>query len=729
MIDSHTTQKKVKVDTSDLDYVVNKQDNTITPHEADSSYIPTNEDFDAAPPVKSAYGERRSYDGGKTDYIICHVCRHSMRISKFGKPDPKNRAMRDCVCITCRSIIADAAREHQYFERRQARMKKRFEKSESDKINSLERANAGARRVAEESVARKKARETSLNNRAGQRALNKKERDMNDAEREYAQRTLIRRKLLPFIQKFNKGYHAGWVHKDICERLDKFVKAVENEESPRLMLFMPPRHGKSEIASKNLPAHVLGNHPTWEIISASYAVSLPMGFSKKIHATMADKYYQTLFPNTRLHPKAQATDDWMTTAEGAYRAAGVGGGITGKGAHIFIIDDPVKDAQEADSQTQRDSVWDWWGSTAKTRLAPGGGVLVIQTRWHDDDLSGRLLQKMKEDKKEFAELIADGELRLSQAPQDSEDYGLIKKEIAGYKEELSEIDDWELVQYPAIATHDEYVHKDGRILDHREMRNAKKVREKGDPLHKERYPLARLRNMKRSMQPRHWSALYQQNPVPDEGMYFTKSMLRFSPSLANPTQCKLFAAWDLAIGEKQANDYTVGVVGGIDWLGQVNIFEILRFRGNSHVIADTILTTYQKYPSIQQVGMEQGAIQMAIMPTLEEMMKERSLYPSMNNDLKPITDKQARARPIQGMMQQGRVIFPTHATWVEDATLELLRFPGGLHDDIVDALAWLAHMVVGTKPPAKPGTEKKKSWKDRLNRLHGNRAAATPMGA
>jgi predicted phage terminase large subunit-like protein len=213
-------------------------------------------------------------------------------------------------------------------------------------------------------------------------------------------------------------------------------------------------------------------------------------------------------------------------------------------------------------------------------------------------------------------------------------------------------------------------------------------------------------------------------------MYFTKDMFRLVNCVPSPTQLNLFCAWDLAIGEKQSNDYTVGVVGGLDWMGQLNIVEIIRFRGDAHFIADAILNTYKKYPSIQQIGIEQGAIQMAIMPTLSQLMKERRMYPSLDNSLRPITDKQARARPLQGMMQQGRVIFPSTQLWFEDAKLELLRFPGGLHDDIVDALAWLAHMVVSAKPPAKPGTEQKqKSWKHKLNKYlaAGNRTGC--MGA
>lgn len=689
----------------------------------DLEFTPITDDFKVLPAFSSFRGKRITilHPG---DGITCSCCKKTKRLSFYTKLNTRSRKDYDCVCVVCRGEAKTLELNRKADQRRTLRFEKEAKARNIKKASIQKRSDKlKVERDLERKVAAQKTKQLAID-----KVYEADKRKLNSAELELAQRTLIRRKLLPFIQKFNKNYKTGWVHQDICERLDKFVKAVANQESPRLMLFMPPRHGKSEIASKNLPAHILGNHPTWEIISASYAVSLPMGFSKKIHATMADPYYKILFPKTRLHPKAQATEEWMTTAEGAYVAAGVGGGITGKGAHVLIIDDPVKDAQEADSQGQRDTVWNWWGSTAKTRLAPGGGVLIIQTRWHDDDLSGRLLAKMKEDKQEITELIFDAELRMSQAEEGSEQYLALIAERDSYVAELAEIDDWEVVQYPAIATADEYIHADGKITNE-DAPNARRVRHKGEELHTARYPLSRLRNMKRSMQPRHWSALYQQNPVPDEGMYFTKSMLRYSPSLASPTQCKLFSAWDLAIGERQSNDYTVGVVGGLDWMGQLNIVEVLRFRGNSHVIADTILTTYQKYPTIQQIGMEQGTIQMAIMPTLNSLMRKRKLYPSLSDELKPINDKQARARPLQGLMQQGRVILPSNQPWVEDAVMELLRFPGGLHDDIVDALAWLAHMTIAAKPPAKPGTEKHKSWKDRMNRMMMGNSQLGPMGA
>ena len=192
-----------------------------------------------------------------------------------------------------------------------------------------------------------------------------------------AARTLARRRLLPFIKRYRPKYKAGWVHEDICRRLERFVAAVERQEEPRLLLCVPVRHGKSEIGSRHFPAWVLGKHPDWEMIAASGASSLAMSFSRYLRDLLRDDSYQSVFPTCQLDPASQSVENWNTTRGGGYLAAGIGTMITGRGAHILLIDDAVKDAEAADSQTIRDNVWEWYISTALSRLAPGGGVLTI----------------------------------------------------------------------------------------------------------------------------------------------------------------------------------------------------------------------------------------------------------------------------------------------------------------------------------------------------------------
>lgn len=158
------------------------------------------------------------------------------------------------------------------------------------------------------------------------------------------------------------------------------------------MINMPPRHGKSELASRRFPAWFLGRHPDKSIIAASYNSDLATDFGRQVRNIVASREYGALFAS-RLAEDSRAANRWNTEAGGSYVAAGVGTAITGRGAHVLLIDDPLKDREEADSEVQRNKVWDWYTSTAYTRLAPGGRIIVIQTRWHEDDLSGRLLSE------------------------------------------------------------------------------------------------------------------------------------------------------------------------------------------------------------------------------------------------------------------------------------------------------------------------------------------------
>jgi len=170
------------------------------------------------------------------------------------------------------------------------------------------------------------------------------------------------------------------------------LERVERGEIDRLLVDMPPRHGKSELVSKRFAAYCLGLNPRRQIIAASYNSDLARDFGRSVRNIVHSQRYSRLF-ETRLAVDSKAADRWNTHVDGAYVAAGVGTAITGRGADILIIDDPLKDREEAESETTRNKVWDWYTSTAYTRLMPGGAVIVVQTRWHEDDLTGRLLEQ------------------------------------------------------------------------------------------------------------------------------------------------------------------------------------------------------------------------------------------------------------------------------------------------------------------------------------------------
>jgi len=502
-------------------------------------------------------------------------------------------------------------------------------------------------------------------------------------EQELAQRELCRRRLLPFIQRFRPKYNAGWVHADICRRLERFMRQVERGEEPRLLLMCPPRSGKSEIGSRHFAPWMLGQHPDWEIIAASHTSSLSMSFSRYIRDLMRNPAYGAVFPDAVLDPSSQSTENWNLTRGGGYLAAGVGTGITGRGAHVLLLDDLVKDIEAADSITIRDNTWEWYLSTAYTRLAPGGGVIGIMTWWHDDDWAGRIQEAMN---------AGDG-------------------------------DKFEIVRYPAINEYgDEYVLEDDSIVEIQPGRlvpaGARMTRQQGTAIHPARYTTEAMLRIKRNLiaggQKRVWDALYQQNPVPDEGNFFNKEMFRYYGSPPARSELYVYQAWDFAISEGKESDYTVGVCVGQDHYDNLYILDVRRFRsGDGGYIIDEILDFAATW-NADVLGFEDGQIWKAIEFQFQKRCEERRQYPSYEL-LKPLTDKMVRANPLKGRMQLGKVFFDKHAPYFTDLHKEFLHFPAGKHDDQVDAVSWTIRLTLSRSAPKREIKEPKMpSWRDRL---------------
>jgi len=548
-------------------------------------------------------------------------------------------------CILCVADRQKAELEEQLAQRK-------LEREEEQKAAIAERRRAAEReRKARKREDKKQKEATGLT---------------PSAVAELASRTLARRHLLPFIQRFQANYMAGWVHKDICLRLEKFSQDVADGLSPRLMLQMPPRLGKSTIASHYFPAWHLGNNPHHEIITSSYSGSLAMGFSRKVRSLVGSQKFNAVFEACKLDRGNMNAEGWMTTKGGGYVPAGVGGAITGKGAHVLIIDDPVKNAADAESETIREATWDWYTSTAYTRLAPGGGVLVIQTRWHLDDLSGRLEEQMTD---------GNGDV-------------------------------WEIVRYPAIATEDET------------------YRKKGEALHPERYDEKAFERIKNAVGPRVWSALYQQNPVADEGSFFSKGMFVECKLADIPKHCVNYSAWDFAISKETRADSTACVTVGVDHEEDIWVKDLVKGQWGTYEIVEEILTNYLLHRP-RLVGIEDGHIKKAVDPVLEKEIQARAKTNRSLNELaiEPLKpgkrDKELRARPIQGRCQQRKVHVPTDAPWYADFMNEILSFPFGKHDDVVDAFAWIGQMLLMMDSPADPTVETKQphKWMRRLKRL------------
>ena len=417
----------------------------------------------------------------------------------------------------------------------------------------------------------------------------------------------------------------------IAERLE----AVERGEIDRLMIFMPPRHGKSELASKRFPAWCLGRNPRRQIIAASYNSDLANDFGRNVRNIVAEPEFRQVFPDVSLATDSAAANRMNTNHGGAYVAAGVGTAVTGRGANIALIDDPFKDREEADSERRRELVWDWYRSTLYTRLMPGGAIVLIQTRWHEDDLAGRLLDQ--------------------------------------------ERDQWEVLELPAINT-------------------------QGKALWPEWYDETALARIKATIGPREWSALYQQQPQPDEGTFFKREWFKNWQQLP---KLRYYGTSDYAVTDG-GGDYTVLTIWGID--GDGDVYRVAQWKGQtaSDEWIERELDLIAKYKPLCWFG-EGGVIQKAIEPMLNRRMRERNVYCRLEW-LPSVADKPTRARSFQAMAATGRVHFEPGAD-----LSEFLVFPAGKHDDEVDT-ASLIGRAIDQAHPAIVRAEQRKAPGDRWDR-------------
>jgi len=672
--------------------------------------------------------------------FLCFRCERRKTKSSFRQVG-YNPMKYDAVCLACRFEEGEAEQKADNLARnidRSAEREVDYVKIRKDMKSNRERQ------------AKFKASHRHQNAKRGHKAKIENINASEAAKRELARRELLRKKLLYFVHAFHPEYKAGWVHADICARLERFYEDVKAGKNPRLMLFMPPRHGKSTLASKLFPTWLLGHNPSLNIIASSYGLTLPTDFSRYVRARMSEDLFKNTFPKCRLDPNKTNVENWGVLNEGKpggeYIAAGVGTGIGGRGADILIVDDPLKDSEQADSEVVRRSVWDWFKSTAYIRLSPTGGVLIIMTRWHDDDLAGALIQEERELVTD-ADAYYEAEVDALYEAYGEDNISLDKvQEIEDTKQDMiNYIDRWEVVSYPAVAESDEYRQPDGTIVDTKPEGKSVLLRKKDDALHEGRWPYARLMriyNSHKRRNMRHWHALYQQKPVPDEGVIFTTEMIhevQMPPSYVW-REWTVLQAWDLAIGEKQQHNYTVGITGVLDPDNRLWILHMVRGRWDIYGIANQVLDQYARYRS-NKIGVERGPLELALMPAVNRELASRNkelkegetkLTPYFlqgKHSLVPITDKLIRARPLESMMQQGAVFWAKGAPWLDNMRHEMLRFPSGVLEDCVDAAAWLARMSTTTPAPRKveprdPWLGRQGSWRDRVNRL-----AASQRGA
>ena len=402
---------------------------------------------------------------------------------------------------------------------------------------------------------------------------------------------------------------------------------------PRLIIQMPPRCGKSTLVSQYYPVWWLGNHPDQWVLLTSYSDRFAANWGRKARDVMA-LHGPTVFRQS-VRRDQSATDDWgLVGHTGGMSTAGVGGSLTGRGADLLIVDDPIKDAMQANSQLQRDNVWEWWQSTASTRLEPGGVAIVVQTRWHQDDLAGRLITEMEQGGEQ-----------------------------------------WRVVSLPAIATENENLRAGCWTF----------TREQGDALWPARYPLERLEVIKRSSGSYWWAALYMQNPQPAGGAVFKREW--FSTVNAMPAITRSLRFWDCGGGAQRATaqdpDPTVGTRIDLLSTGRYIISDVVRGQWNPGEVDRIIAQTAQRDGVGVPIREEQepGSSGKAVV-----YARGRTLAGFDYKGIPASGDKVTRWRPFAAQSEAGNVDV-LRAVWNREWFDELASVPFAAHDDQADSAA------------------------------------------
>ncbi len=430
--------------------------------------------------------------------------------------------------------------------------------------------------------------------------------------------------------------------------LSEALEAVERGEMPRIIITMPPRHGKTQLASHAFSAWYMGRNPYNSIITASYNETLAEEAGNKVREYLLSPMFAQVFPDCHLRKGSKAVDRLQTVEGGTAFFTGVGGTIAGRGGDVLIIDDPIKNSEAADSPTLREKQWQWFTQDMMSRLMTDmGAVIIIMTRWHEDDIVGRLT--------------------------DPRNPCYSKEEAAN----------WKILHLPALAE-----------------ANDPLGRQKDEALWEERHSVKRLKAMRR-LNPRGFNANYQGRPTPEDGVFFKREWLKGYRLEDLPASLRMYAASDHAVGQKQENDKTCLLMVGVDDKDHIWIMPDLFWeRSGTEVMVERMIDMMELHKPLVWWG-ENDHIMKSVGPFLFKRMQERKVYCSVE----PITaakDKRTRAQAIKGRMSMGMVHFPIFAPWWGEAMDELLKFDRGRHDDFVDALAHVGRELGRMQRASKP---------------------------
>lgn len=427
--------------------------------------------------------------------------------------------------------------------------------------------------------------------------------------------------LIAFQRATNPQYEPNWHHRVLAKELEH-IESFGDRDYKVLLVFVPPRHGKSELCSIGFPAWYLGRNPDKEIITVSYSAELAQDFGGKTRSVVSSETYPF---TVTLKEDEQAKAKWRTNEGGSYTSVGVGGAITGRGANILLFDDPIKNREEAESEVYREKVWQFFTSTAFTRLEPRGVVVVILTRWHIDDLAGRILKNT---------------------------------ELKGRSK---------IIHFPAIATEQEI------------------YRQEGEALWTDRYPLSALTEIKNTIGPYDWSSLYQGQPILTENQEFKNYWIQtITEGQVEAKICRRFLTIDTAMSKKAAADYTGFCDNRVDTLNFWHL-KAWRMKISPEELIDALFSLHRRN-RYDAIGIEKTTFTQGLKPYLDMVQRQRNTFlPIVELEHRQI----AKDIRIRGLIPRYGTKSVYHIEGeCKDLEEEMFSFPVGLHDDVLDATAY-----------------------------------------
>jgi len=465
------------------------------------------------------------------------------------------------------------------------------------------------------------------------------------AATEILKRRSIRSSLVEWAR--HRGFEPAPHHRLIIKEIDDFLMSDDEV----LLLFAPPGSAKSTYVSILFPSHYLARYPQNSILAATHSVEFAQRWGRRVRNDIA---LESKMLGIELASDSQASDRWALKTGGEYYGVGAGTGIAGFRADLGLGDDFFGSREDAYSETVRQKRWDWYVDDFSARLKPGAKRILMNTRWHEEDVAGRILEQIK--------------------------IGVVRGRV---------------ISIPAIAEPGDAL---GRAVGEYLW---------DDPTG---YNYAQfLRVRQRETSPMMWAALYQQRPAPEEGDYFKAAWLR--PCVTPPLkeQLAIYGASDYAVTQ-DGGDYTVHVVVGVDPDGRMYLLDLWRKQSSSDVWIDAFCSLVKEWQP-REWAEEKGQIHAGLGPFIDKRQRETQAW-CYRRDFPVRADKAVRARSIQGRMALEGLYVPQGASWLADLRSELLTFPAGKHDDQVDALGLIGQLLdtisVGEKPKA-PEKEKPKS--------------------